>query len=1546
MKKIATFLVFALMMTRLMGQVNLQTGSATYGLPMFNWKDDQSRLSSAVALNYSSGNGLKVNEVASNVGQGWNLIAGGVITRMQVGEPDDQMPYYGNGTDQDTTKYPAGYLYDTTAIAKGCPNALTQYPIYGSTNQIYTQHMVTAQDKQQDYFSFQFNGKSGMFILDTSNGGTGIPLGDTKLKISFQKDPTMVTNTNTGIRTTITSFTIQDVDGMIYKFTVHGMSKILHLGYCDTSLKQEQHQPDFKGQIYTQSAFDYQTIINPWVIGSWYLSEIDDPLTQRKILFRYNQNTVNNVAGIEISNYRTSNTSYMIIDHQKSIAITQDIDSIVYPDGHKVLFNYSSTPRADLNGEYALASIDVLYNGRYLSEYQLNTSYFILNSYGTPITSYQKSVARLCLRSIKKVGVDLKEDTPPYQFDYYLGSNTGDDIVPPPFFYAKDIFGFYNGNNSINYHNNPIDLTKTVNQLNFDDLRGLCFLNTVNDISFPNPTKEFINPKSGYAKNGLLKQIIYPTGGTLTYQYSQNTSTGYGNTVIYGTSSTNMIGGVSVSQTISTDGGYSNGCANPIVTNYNYVLSDESTSSIWGLETPVTTIVSQSHYAPEYRYHYWDWSDFPLGICNWHFQYPGIISQQQSIDLTKGQQFMANAAPYFNVLSIIGVLSDIETICLMSSGATVGTSDIIGLTLDVAVNEYVFLHTCTSGNTKDNTSTVFYNFDLNGSSSLPSQFKRVEVVENSGAIGKTVQEFTSADDYPLWVPAGGNPDFSAKQRFAPWAYGLPKITTVFDNSGNMIKQSKNVYDFSKAQNLIDWYNPNGKYFPGQTQNPIPTTLYSCKCEVLHSYSKRNTDWADPAKYNAPSTYLTSSNGDMSVDFYGFNTGRVELDTTIETVFKTTDPTQYVKTITAYRYNSTYNYDVNQITTVQSNGDINYKNITYNSDYNTGILATLMQNNIFSEPVESTTSVQKATGGTGLQYLGEHVTEFTTTASGDIKPYRKLEQRFGQPVNSMTVYHGPGNSSNPSYIQNQILTYDASSNLTGMQDEGAHSVSNIYDYYGKYVVASVINAVTGVDNAAYSSFETSGYFGGWALSGTAAYQTSSAITGISSFILSGSNSFSATLNSAKAYTLSFWASNGNVSISGGTLVKSAPSYNGFTYYEYSIAQGNTSVTVSSSNTTIDELRLYPQNARMRSVTYDPLIGKTSECDENNRITYYQYDNLGRLRFIQDENKNVVKMYEYNNVSAAKQNGCPATYYNHAITEYFTKSNCTGGTFGNPTAYTVPAAKYNSTKSQADADAQAEFDLNSNGPTNANSTGTCSTIYYNTAQSRSDTTQGCGDIFINDSTAVYSGKKGGIVTYTVPANTYTSLVSVDSANALAIADLNANAQAFANNPAHAVCVADTNAVWIADSTAATQCGTGAQAGYIVQWALNVNPNSATYNSYGWQIVQASSGCPVPTVPAYGSSSISGITFEVVLTNTATGTTYSNGLPYSLTTPVLLYNVPTGTYNVSVYPISTYNSSYAFQIGGYMVIGTHTLSISGVTINVTSDASILIDPSNNIR
>ncbi len=46
------------------------------------------------------------------------------------------------------------------------------------------------------------------------------------------------------------------------------------------------------------------------------------------------------------------------------------------------------------------------------------------------------------------------------------------------------------------------------------------------------------------------------------------------------------------------------------------------------------------------------------------------------------------------------------------------------------------------------------------------------------------------------------------------------------------------------------------------------------------------------------------------------------------------------------------------------------------------------------------------------------------------------------------------------------------------------------------------------------------------------------------------------------------------------------------------------------------------------TYDPLIGKTSETNIRGRTTYYEYDYFNRLQTIKDNDKNILKQYEYN------------------------------------------------------------------------------------------------------------------------------------------------------------------------------------------------------------------------------------------------------------------------------------------------------------------------------
>lgn len=1391
---LCVLLVF--MCIELSAQVNLQTGSANFSLPVFNWKDDKGRLTAIVALNYNSGNGLKADEVASSVGQGWSLVVGGSITRLQVGEPDDQLSYSGNGTEKDIRKYPPGYLYSSTPAYNGCPDALTRYPIYESKNQVYKQHNSVTEDKQPDYFSFQFNGKSGLFVLDKEQGSRGIMLGDSRIKISFVRDPSMANNTSTGIRTTIKSFSIQDVDGLIYRFAQLGTTKVLENNYCDANLTQGRTQPKFSGGgVYHQAGFENSTFVNPYVIGSWHLTEIEDPLTLRKVTFSYVLRTINNVAGEDISYNKEGD--YTIITHKTSVTRTPDLSGVNFPDGHSVLVNYGNA-RADLAGQFAVASVDVKYQSRFVSRHQLNTTYFILNRYGTPSSAFQKKVARLCLKSVVKYSADLKEDAAPYIFDYYTGSNTADDFVPPPFSYLKDIWGFYNGSSSVAFNNGSIPLTGSISDLSNDQLKGLCFLrNGSSNIAF--------NPKTGYAKNGLLRQVIYPTGSTLTYQYEQNTG------VLNGASTS--VGGVHVSQTSTTDGGYSNPCASPLSTLYYYVMNGiGSASSLWGLEMPLNSVVTNSHYNAELKkYKY----SFPFGQCYWKYSYPGILSQNQAVSLTDFQKFMEAAAPVLGIISIVTTVMDVINLVCYSSGTLAWVAvivDIIGGLITLGI-------TCFSGNhSSDKTSTVYYNLNLHGVSPLPTQFKRVEVVENPGTIGKVVHEFTSDADYPVWEPT--NPNLSAKQRFAPWAYGLPKLITTYNAAGAKLKETENIYDFGYAKMLINWIDP---HYPGNPSG-IRSNLLGCKCVVSKNISQRITDWNDPAKYNDPASYRLSSTNDLQVEFYGLYTGRAPLTTSKERVYKTTDATQFAEAVTTYYYHH-LNYQVFSVGTRHSNGDETGKYIKYPVDFTGGIYDILVNNNILNVPVVTTTSVSRgAVGSPNRGDILESTTNFVQLANGDIKPSETLEKRYSKP----TVTWETGAVIPPQKVV-ETFTYDASGNLIGVKDEGKHAATNIFDYQDKFIVASVMNAEPALDKPAYTSFETN-VFGGWQLTGAGpGWITNSGVTGTRAFNLASNTLTAPGLNTARAYTVSFW-SNAAITVTGGaTLKKTGPAISGYTFYEYDIAQGTTSVALTG-NAYIDEVRIYPATARMRTVSYDPLIGKTADCDENNRISYYEYDNMGRLRFIKDANKNITKMYEYNNV--AKQNGCPGTYSSKLTTETFTRNNCGAGYIGGNVTYTVPANKYTSTISQEDADNKVDNEIFVSGQAYANTNGACILLHYNDAQSRTVTSENCP-----------TGYKGGNVTYTVPANRYYSTVSKAAANQMAIEELDANAQAWANNPANAVCVVNTDPDWEWDGiNSYCQTINGQLPAHAFVLEKDVNPNSSSYNQTRWNDVGPESDlCP---------------------------------------------------------------------------------------------------------
>ncbi len=74
-----------------------------------------------------------------------------------------------------------------------------------------------------------------------------------------------------------------------------------------------------------------------------------------------------------------------------------------------------------------------------------------------------------------------------------------------------------------------------------------------------------------------------------------------------------------------------------------------------------------------------------------------------------------------------------------------------------------------------------------------------------------------------------------------------------------------------------------------------------------------------------------------------------------------------------------------------------------------------------------------------------------------------------------------------------------------------------------------------------------------------------------------------------------------------------------YYNGASAKGG--------GTWFDDVRLYPADAQMTTYTHVPGLGVTSISDINSRPTYYDLDALGRLSIMRDQNRNILKQYEY-------------------------------------------------------------------------------------------------------------------------------------------------------------------------------------------------------------------------------------------------------------------------------------------------------------------------------
>ena len=62
--------------------------------------------------------------------------------------------------------------------------------------------------------------------------------------------------------------------------------------------------------------------------------------------------------------------------------------------------------------------------------------------------------------------------------------------------------------------------------------------------------------------------------------------------------------------------------------------------------------------------------------------------------------------------------------------------------------------------------------------------------------------------------------------------------------------------------------------------------------------------------------------------------------------------------------------------------------------------------------------------------------------------------------------------------------------------------------------------------------------------------------------------------------------------------------------------------------MDDIRFRPADAQMTTYTYKPLAGATSESNESDLLTTYEYDEFNRLKLVRDNTGKIIRKTVYN------------------------------------------------------------------------------------------------------------------------------------------------------------------------------------------------------------------------------------------------------------------------------------------------------------------------------
>lgn len=483
-------------------------------------------LSLDLSLSYH-GRGVKVEEESSWTGLSWSLNAGGVITRTIRGQ--DDFPEF-KSTQQNSLPSGAKGYFKESVPDLDHPNVLGRYERYakGDYEILYTfdglypgirsfQEGIAmgGNDGMPDIFNFNFNGRSGKFIINRPEKSTDqyqiVLLSQEDLKVS------LIDNDVSGLK----GFKITDEKGVEYWFqklekarSRSGIALTGKLQYDESTTYPANCTISPLGSRnirYNYGNYEVSPLHFNYSLSSWYMTKVVST-TGAVIDLVYNESSeyLKRLPSRVQSLIAGTNGSVSCIDTKFSYSFTISESKNVYLKEiiyGKSKIQFSTSDRSDMqltNGvaQQKLDRIIYLFAGKVKGGWQFNYSYF---DSGSVHPEYIRKRLRL-----DRV-LELDENNIPgstTSFSYVSHIN-----LPDKDSYAQDLFGYYNGQLS----NDQKNVIMPYFPYYVEGSQGVSIFK--------------LGGKGGYSDRdvheeyltaGMLKEIIYPLGGRTVFEFESN----------------------------------------------------------------------------------------------------------------------------------------------------------------------------------------------------------------------------------------------------------------------------------------------------------------------------------------------------------------------------------------------------------------------------------------------------------------------------------------------------------------------------------------------------------------------------------------------------------------------------------------------------------------------------------------------------------------------------------------------------------------------------------------------------------------------------------------------------------------------------------------------------------------------------------------------------------------------------------------------------------------------------------------------------------------